>query len=189
MAYHEMGHATVALALGQNEVIHKVSIIPRGLGSLGYTMSRPTEDLYLMGKKDLETKLAVALGGRVAEEIFLTDISTGARDDLEKATEIAKTMVTLYGMSKDLGVGVYSEYSDSMLGGHSSLRKLDYSETTAREIDLAVRQILCNALSRAEGVIRVHSHLVEEGVTLLMKDEIIGEKDLIKLWKEHKSKT
>jgi cell division protease FtsH len=189
VAYHEMGHATVALALGQNEVIHKVSIIPRGLGSLGYTMSRPTEDLYLMGKKDLETKLAVALGGRVAEEIFLTDISTGARDDLEKATEIAKTMVTLYGMSKDLGVGVYSEYSDSMLGGHSSLRKLDYSETTAREIDLAVRQILCNALSRAEGVIRVHSHLVEEGVTLLMKDEIIGEKDLIKLWKEHKSKT
>ena len=188
VAYHEMGHAVVALALGQNEVIHKISIIPRGLGSLGYTMSRPIEDLYLVGKKELEIKLAVALGGRVAEEVFLTDVSTGARDDLEKATQIAKTMVTLYGMSKELGVGVFSEYTDSMLGGQTALRKLDYSEATAREIDLAVRQTLCNALSRAEGVVRVHAEFVEVGVQLLLKDECIEEEKLMQLWQAHKSR-
>src|SRR6202044_2095216 len=105
-AYHEMGHAVVALALDPSEIVHKVSIIPRGIGALGYTFRRPTEDRYLMSRAELESKIAVALGGRAAEAVFFDDISTGAGDDLDKATEIARAMITRYGMEPSLGLAV-----------------------------------------------------------------------------------
>ena len=98
--------AAVALALGEGETVHKVSVIPRGIGALGYTLRRPTEDRYLMSKSELEVKMAIALGGRASEAVFFDEISTGAADDLDKATEIARAMVTRYGMSPQLGLAI-----------------------------------------------------------------------------------
>src|SRR5687767_15825812 len=103
VAYHEMGHALVALALPGADPVHKVSIIPRGVGALGYTIQRPTEDRFLMTKEELENKMAVLLGGRAAEEVVFGHLSTGAADDLVKVTDIARSMVMRYGMSEKLG--------------------------------------------------------------------------------------
>src|SRR5690606_9026736 len=107
VAHHEMGHALVGLALPGSDVVHKVSIIPRGIGALGYTIQRPTEDRYLMSRAELENKIAVLLGGRAAEQLIFGELSTGAADDLAKATDIAHDMVTRYGMDEELGYVVY----------------------------------------------------------------------------------
>ena len=107
VAYHEMGHALVALALPGVDVVHKVSIIPRGIGALGYTIQRPTEDRFLMTRAELENKMAVLLGGRAAELLVFDHFSTGAADDLRRVTDIARSMVTRYGMSEALGSVAY----------------------------------------------------------------------------------
>src|SRR5690606_20195855 len=119
VAFHEMGHATVALALGQGEAVHKISIIPRGMGALGYTFRRPTEERYLMSRQDLDQKLAILLGGRASEAVFCRDISTGAADDLDKATEIARAMITRYGMSEELGTVTFEKEPALFLGGYA----------------------------------------------------------------------
>lgn len=107
VAYHELGHTMVALALPGSDEVHKVSIIPRGIGALGYTIQRPTEDRFLMTRKELENKMAVLLGGRAAERLVFDEISTGASDDLARATDIARAMVLRYGMSEAIGNVVY----------------------------------------------------------------------------------
>src|SRR4029077_20798952 len=136
VAHHEMGHALVALSLPGTDKVHKVSIIPRGIGSLGYTIQRPTEDRFLMTRQELENKMAVLLGGRAAEQIIFGELSTGAADDLVKVTDIARSIVTRYGMTAELGQVVYEKSQRNLLGGpepQMPLTERGYSETTARE--------------------------------------------------------
>ena len=116
VAYHETGHALVTLALPGSDAIHKVSIIPRGIGALGYNIQRPTEDRYLMTRDELENKMTTLLGGRAAEMLVFEQVSTGAADDLDKATEIARSMVMRYGMDDDLGQATYSRDRTTFLG-------------------------------------------------------------------------
>ena len=135
VAYHEMGHALVALMCKRCDPVHKVSIIPRGIGALGYTMQRPTEDRYLMTREELEEKMAVLLGGRAAEKLVFDHLSTGAADDLAKATDIARSMVTRYAMVPELGHVSYESESAAFLQGPAqAFRTRDYSDDTAREI-------------------------------------------------------
>ena len=145
VAHHEMGHALVALSLPGTDKVHKVSIIPRGIGSLGYTIQRPTEDRFLMTRQELENKMAVLLGGRAAEHIVFGELSTGASDDLVKVSDIARSIVTRYGMTEELGQVVYEKSPHSFLGGEMPQMpyiERSYSEATAREIDAAVKAIV-----------------------------------------------
>ena len=142
VAYHEMGHALVALSLPGTDPVHKVSIIPRGVGALGYTIQRPTEDRFLMTREELENKIAVILGGRAAEQLVFDHLSTGAADDLVRVTDIARSMVTRYGMDEKLGPVAYDTERSQFLQpgpGASATTERRYSEDTAREIDVAVR--------------------------------------------------
>jgi len=141
VAHHEMGHALVAAALPGTDAVHKISIIPRGIGALGYTIQRPTEDRYLMTREELDNKMAVLLGGRAAEHLVFGHLSTGAADDLAKATDIARSMVTRFGMGTALGPVTYQTEPSSFLGQAFGSQRL-YGEETAREIDVAVRVLL-----------------------------------------------
>ena len=145
VAYHEMGHALVAATLPGVDPVHKVSIIPRGVGALGYTIQRPTEDRFLLARGDLENRVAVLMGGRAAEAlIFDGEVSTGASDDLQRATEIATEMVTRYGMNETIGQRTYAPPPQPFLTGTTANRP-EASEATEREIDIAVRDILAKA--------------------------------------------
>ena len=188
VAYHEMGHAVLALALGHGEIIHKVSIIPRGVSALGYTLSRPTEDRYLMEKDELETKMAIALGGRASEMQFFSNVSTGAGDDLDKATDIARAMVTRYGMSPELGVGVFEKEPTPLIGSHLPVRSFEYSEKTAQLIDAEVKRLLDKALSVAGKVIERYHGLIEEAAQALLIRETLDEAALKELWNKYSSK-
>lgn len=185
VAYHEMGHAAVALALGHGEVIHKVSIIPRGISALGYTLSRPTEDRYLMERNELEAKMAIALGGRASEMKFFSDISTGAGDDLDKATDIARAMVTRYGMSEELGIGVFEREPAPMLGSHVPVRSFEYSEETARQIDQEVKRLLKTSLEMSSKVIDQYRAMIEEAAEVLLTRETLDEQALKLLWEKY----
>ena len=143
VAHHEMGHALAAMALPGSDPVHKVSIIPRGVAALGYTIQRPTEERYLMTLAELESRMMVLLGGRAAEELVFGHFSTGAADDLQKVTAIARAIVTRYGMHGELGHVVYEKERQSFLGQAApGFGDKSYSEATAREIDLAVRDIV-----------------------------------------------
>jgi cell division protease FtsH len=183
VAYHEMGHASVSFALEKSETVHKVSIIPRGIGAIGFTMRRPTEDHYLINKEDLEKKISVLLGGRAAETIFLNKISTGAADDFDKATDIARTMVTRYGMSDVLGLLSYDRETAPLLDQRILTRSHDYSEKTAEAIDAETRQIINKSFNIAVNTIQHHRHFLEEGVALLMEKETLDEENLKELWR------
>lgn len=186
VAYHEMGHAVVALALGEDEAVHKVSIIPRGIGALGYTLRRPTEDRYLMDKTELENKLAIALGGRASEAIFFNEISTGAADDLDKATDIAHAMITRYGMSPELGLATFErEGAPFLAGGAATARITPYSERTAQLIDEEVKELLERALKRAREVSERYRTAIEEGARMLLERETIDEAEIKQLWQRH----
>jgi len=185
VAYHEMGHATVALALGKGEVVHKVSIIPRGIAALGYTIRRPTEDRYLVGRHELETKIAVALGGRAAEMTFFDDISTGAGDDLDKATEIAKAMVTRYGMEPSLGLAVLDRDTAPMLGNHMGNRVGGYSEKTAQQVDQAIKNLLDQSMGTALSVVTSNRDFIDRAVEILILKETMDESALRELWEKH----
>ena len=134
VAYHEMGHALVALALPGTDPVHKVSIIPRGVGALGYTIQRPIEDRFLMTREELQNKMSVLLGGRAAETTVFGHLSTGAANDLRRVTDIARSMVTRYGMSERLGSVAYDRDPHTFMTGPdlpSPLREKDYAEETA----------------------------------------------------------
>lgn len=155
VAYHEAGHALVAFVLPDTDPVHKVSIIPRGLAALGYTMQRPTKDRFLMTKGELESELQVLLAGTLAEELIYTDISTGASNDLERATDIARSMVMQYGMSSMGRVNFKQDRSSPFLAGASAgLSSRMYSEQTAREIDEEVNTIVEEALTRVRKILR-----------------------------------
>jgi cell division protease FtsH len=180
VAYHEMGHALLGMALPGVDTVHKVSIIPRGVGALGYTIQRPTEDRFLMSRPELENKMAVLLGGRAAESLVFEDISTGAADDLAKVTDIARSMVVRYGMDDELGNVAYEEERRSFLNPTElpmqTVRK--YSEETAREIDRAVRELVGKAFRRAREILEANRGLLDESARLLLERETLDEEEL-----------
>ncbi len=179
VAYHEMGHALVAMSLPGSDPVHKISIIPRGIGALGYTIQRPTEDRFLMTRRELEHKMQVLLGGRAAEHIVFGEVSTGASDDLQKVTSIARSIVMRYGMHEKLGNVVYDEERQSLLGGAMTApAEKSFSEETAREIDCAVRAIVSGAFERTVGLLGARRALLEEGATSLLERETLNEDDL-----------
>ena len=181
VAYHEMGHALVSISLPGGDSIHKVSIIPRGIGALGYTISRPTEDRYLMTQDELERKMAVLLAGRAAEQLIFKRVTTGAADDLVRVSEIARSMVTRYGMSKKLGQLAYENGSHSFLGqeGQVPPEFRTYSEETAKEIDEAVREIVDAAFKNAYGILQQKRDALEKGAKLLLEKETLVEDEVL----------
>ncbi|MDX1431068.1 MAG: ATP-dependent zinc metalloprotease FtsH [Gammaproteobacteria bacterium] len=182
VAHHEMGHALVAMSLSGTDPVHKVSIIPRGVGALGYTIQRPTEDRYLMTLEELENKMAVLLGGRAAEVLVFSHLSTGAADDLAKATDIARSIVMRYGMSEALGQMTYDKEQSQFLPGAPSLgRARDFSEATAREIDCAVRELVDQAFSRASAILTERREILEKGAKLLLEHETLSAEELAAL--------
>ena len=173
VAYHEMGHALVASSLPGVDPVVKVSIVPRGVGALGYTIQSPTEDRFLLAASDLEDRVAVLMGGRASEYlVYDGEVSTGASDDLQKATEIALEMVTRYGMSAELGLRTYAPAQQGFLGPRAVERSA-VSEATAREIDLAARAIVDRAFERALQILRLRRSDVDEGVRLLLSLETL----------------
>jgi cell division protease FtsH len=154
VAYHELGHALVALTLPGVDPVHKVSIIPRGVGALGYTLQRPTEDRFLMTVEELENKMCVLLGGRAAEQLVFGEISTGASDDLVRVTDIARSMVTRYGMEDTVGQAALETERGTFLGLPSEGGGRRYSEATAREIDIAVRERIDRIYHKATQILR-----------------------------------
>ena len=189
VAYHEMGHAVVALMCTQCDPVHKVSIIPRGVGALGYTMQRPTEDRFLMTSEEPQEKMVVLLGGRAAEKLVFDHLSTGAADDLAKVTDIARTMVTRYGMVPELGHMSYESQSPAFLGeGPSAFRTRDYSDDTAREIDTAVRAMVQSAFDKALAILSEERDALEKGAKQLLEKETLGEAELQALYDEIEQK-
>ena len=185
VAYHEMGHALVAMALPGTDPVQKVSVIPRGISALGYTIQRPTEDRFLMGRDELESKMAVLLGGRAAELLIFGMPSTGAADDLSKATEMARAIVTRYGMDEKLGLMAYESERALLLPGAREFNgERRYSEATAREIDCAVREALRAAFDRATAVLTRGRGVLERGARSLLEQESLGEAELGKLKEE-----
>jgi len=177
VAYHEMGHALVASNLPGVDPILKVSIIPRGVGALGYTIQRPTEDRFLLAESDLKNRIAVLMGGRAAENlIFGGDVSTGAADDLQRATEIALEMVTRHGMDHKIGQRTYARAQQSFLPG-AATDHVEAAEITTREIDVAVRDIIAGAFERATEILQSRRPDLEEGVKLLLKRETLTVED------------
>ena len=180
VAHHEMGHAVVASALPGTDAVHKISIIPRGIGALGYTIQRPTEDRYLMTREELENKMAVLLGGRAAEHVVFGHLSTGAADDLSKATDIARNMVTRFGMGRPLGPVTYESEPNTFLGPMAGTTRL-YAEETAREIDVAVREIVDAAFERARAILTRNRPILEEGAKALLAKETLADAELARV--------
>jgi cell division protease FtsH len=177
VAFHELGHALVSLALPGMEKVHKVSIIPRGVGALGYTIQRPIEDRYLMTRDELMNKLCVLLGGRAAERLIFDHLSTGAADDLAKVTDIARSMVTRYGMDEALGYVVYDAPKSQFLGqggdGAPTYLERRFSEDTARDIDEAVRRIVDEAFRRTFAILQRNRPVLERCAEVLLKKETL----------------
>ncbi|MCA1926707.1 MAG: ATP-dependent zinc metalloprotease FtsH, partial [Thiobacillus sp.] len=185
VAYHEMGHALVALALPGTDPVHKVSIIPCGIGALGYTIQRPTEDRYLMTRQELENKIAVLLGGRAAEKLVFGELTTGAADGLAKATDIARDMITRYGMDENLGYIAYDaqrsrflDVPDMVAGG------CRVAESTQSRIDEAVRGIVKSAFSRAFGLLEENRAVLEGCARELLARETLDKSAIRELTRD-----
>ena len=183
-AYHEMGHAITAMSLPGADPVHKVSIIPRGVGALGYTIQRPTEDRFLMTREELENKMAVLFGGRAAEWIVFRHLSTGAADDLVKVTDIARDMVMRFGMEESIGPISYERPASPFLAGMpnpESWRERRYSDETAHAIDGAVQHIVRQAFERTVSILNAHREVLDRGARLLLEKETLDERELQKL--------
>jgi cell division protease FtsH len=180
VAYHELGHAIVAMALPGQAPVHKISIIPRGIGALGYTIQRPTEDRFMMTKEELDNRMAVLLGGRAAEYIFFHHLSTGAADDLVKATETARSMVLRYGMDKDLGHVAYERERPPTLGMPASQSPYgrEFSDETERLMDHAIRGLVGHAFDQAVEILTRHRSVHEKTAELLLLKETLEEGDI-----------
>lgn len=182
VAYHEAGHALVAYSIPNTDPVHKVSIIPRGVAALGYTMQRPEDDRYLVTQPELEAQMQVLLAGTLTEEIIFRDISTGASNDLERATNIARAMVMQYGMSR-LGRVNFREGNRSPFlatGGNDSFGR-DYSEQTAREIDQEVKRLIDEASNQAQSILTERRAALESLANRLMEVEVVDGEDLKKI--------
>lgn len=178
VAVHEMGHALVAASLPGSDPVHKVSIIPRSIGSLGYTMQRPTEDRFLIKYSELRDRMVILMAGRAAEELVLGEFSTGAADDLAKVTDIARQIVTRFGMSAELGQAVLEEQRQALLGESAfEMRPRDYSEATAREVDLSVRALITESFERAKSLLSEKRGELDAGTAMLLENETITPDD------------
>lgn len=190
VAHHEMGHALVASALPGQDPVQKISIIPRGIGALGYTLQRPTEDRYLMTRSELENKMATLLGGRAAEQVVFGELSTGAADDLSKVTQIARSIVARYGMDTALGPIVYEQDRTSFLGPDGlSMPSKQYSEQTAREIDLATRKLVDTAFQKSIQILTQRRSVLERGAQLLLQKETLTGSELEQLLGANQQRT
>lgn len=180
IAHHEMGHAILAMALPGVDPVQKVSIIPRGIGSLGYTIQRPMEDRFLMSSEELENKITMLLGGRAAESLVFSHPSTGAVDDLSKATDIAHSMVTRFGMSDELGKISYETETTPFLSGPGLInaQQRRYSEETAAKIDHAVKDIVDRGFARAVAILESNRQLLDSSATSLLQHETLSGHDL-----------
>ena len=180
VAWHETGHALVTLALQGTETVQKISIIPRGIGALGYNIQRPTEDRYLMTSDELKDKMTSLLGGRAAEVLVFNKLSTGAADDLDKATDIARSMVTRYGMDKTLGLATYADEPSPYLGdiGVPRLQMHAYSEETAAEIDKAVLVLISEAFELATEILSRNRTMLDETAEKLLEQETLSSDEL-----------
>jgi cell division protease FtsH len=182
VAYHELGHAIVALGLPGTDPVQKITIIPRGIAALGYTMQVPTEDRFLMKKTELLNRIATLLGGRAAEEIIFSDISTGAHNDLSRATDIARSMVTQYGMSAKAGqVYLAPEKRSRFLNVSGFESPAEYSEATAEMIDAEIKQIIQEQYTVALDILRGKRPLLEKGAVILLEKETITGSELLGL--------
>jgi len=185
VAYHESGHAIVATALPGTDPVHKISIVARGFGALGYTMQLPLEDRYLMQRRDLMNQLAVLLGGRSAEEIALGEISTGAQNDLQRATDIARSMVTEWGMSERLGAvnfdaGRRSRFLDMPQGPERG----PHSEETAKAIDEEVKMIVTEGHNDARRILLDRREILETVTRRLLEKEVMEGDELRQIIRE-----
>ena len=182
VAHHEMGHALVALALPETDPVHKISIIPRGIGALGYTLQRPTEDRFLMTRTDLEHKIAVLLGGRAAEKLVFGELSTGAADDLARATDIARDMITRFGMDEGLGYIAFEaqrpRFLDTPELAHGGCR---LAESTQARIDQAIRDIVMGVFERAYRILDINRAVLERCARELLARETLDESDIRQL--------
>src|SRR5438552_2666182 len=178
VAYHEMGHALAAASLPGTDPVHKVSIIPRSIGALGYTMQRPTEDKFLITMQELKNRMVVLMAGRAAEELIFKEISTGAADDNTRATDIARQIVTRFGMVKELGQAVFERQSTSYLGDNIvGVRQKDYSDETAEKIDIAVKRLIDEAYARAKKILTSRRKDLDAGTKMLLEKETITPQD------------
>jgi len=167
--------------------VHKISIIPRGVGALGYTIQRPIEDRFLMTKEELETKMAVLLGGRAAELIVFGHLSTGAADDLRRVTDIARSMVTRYGMSEKLGSVAYERDPGNFLASAERpypVRERDYAEETAAAVDREVKDIVDRVLQRTEGMLTTRRPILDRAAKKLLEKETLEQSDIDALIRE-----
>jgi len=178
VAYHEMGHALVALSLPGTDPVQKISIIPRGIAALGYTMQVPTEDRFLMKRTELLNKIACLLGGRAAEEIIFGDISTGAHNDLARATDISRSMIKEYGMSDKLGQVYFAREPRSPFFDTGLRETGDYSDATAEAIDEEIKAVISKEYDRAVDILRKNKGILEKGAQLLLEKEKIDGAEL-----------
>jgi cell division protease FtsH len=180
VAHHEMGHALVAMSLPGVDPVQKVSIIPRGIAALGYTMQRPLEDRFLMDRAELINRMTVLFGGRAAESLIYHDVSTGAGDDLAKATEIARSMVVRFGMDKKVGQVAYEHETAPLLEvpGGSDWRPRHYGEATAGDIDAAVRALTDESFQRAVVILTANRALLDQSANELLAKETFSAEDL-----------
>jgi cell division protease FtsH len=181
VAFHESGHAIVAESVEHADPVAKISIIPRGIAALGYTQQQPTEDRYLMTRSELLDRLAVLLGGRVAEEQVFGEISTGAQNDLQRATDIARSMVTEYSMSDSLGLATYERPRQPMFlpGGFTPSKT--YSEKKAAQIDDEVTRVIEEAHQRVRGILSAHRKVLDDLAHLLSQEEMVQGETLRKM--------
>jgi len=185
VAYHEMGHALVALSLPGTDPVHKVSIIPRGIGALGYTLQRPTEDRFLMTRADLEHKIAVLLGGRAAEKLVFGELSTGAADDLARATDIARDMITRFGMDEELGYIAFEAQRPRFLDvPELAAGGCRVAESTQARIDAAIRAIVMDAFGRAFQILQTNREVLERCARELLARETLDEQDIQRLTRD-----
>jgi cell division protease FtsH len=178
IAYHEMGHALAAASLKGTDPVHKISIIPRSIGALGYTMQRPTEDKFLITMEELKNRMVVLMAGRAAEELIFKEISTGAADDITRATDIARQIATRFGMVKELGQAVFERQSSSYLADNVvGMRQKDYSDETAEKIDIAVKSLIDEAYGRAKKILTSRRKDLDAGTKILLEKETITPED------------
>jgi cell division protease FtsH len=176
VAYHELGHAIVALSLPGTDPVQKISIIPRGIAALGYTMQVPTEDRFLMTKTELQNKIATLLGGRASEEFIFGDVSTGAHNDLSKATDIARSMVKEYGMSSKVGKVYFAREKRSPFLDMGMDGPAEYSESTAELIDHEIGDIINEQYEKALEILKSKRDILDKGAEMLLdKEKIEGE--------------
>ena len=181
VAFHESGHAIVAESVEHADPVHKISIIPRGIAALGYTQQQPTEDRYLMTRSELLDRLAVLLGGRVAEEQVFGEISTGAQNDLQRATDIARSMVTEYGMSDLMGLATYERARQPMFLPEGFTPSKTYSEKKSAQIDDEVSRVIDEAHQRVRGILSAHRKVLDELADLLSREEVVEGEELRKM--------